>query len=347
MKPSFACVFLVVGCATTSETAAPQPDASAHRRLQQLSAKHDELLKLLADAPAAHVEICRSTAGDCLFQVGDSRSRLVGELRLSACDESESFASKSRCVTNQLQGAGRTHQLGEYLALENWCFSQLTACTAEKADAAGRATLEALAAARKQELESTPGAQAARSAVAATRARIEYLRATLPPDVAACKPEAEVAACNSRVESARTALDDSLSRDDYAPSAAADRYVAIGRMEDDCSRPELECLTSIVRSYGVFPESRKWVERNLELLGKRQELAARVSPANGARCVTALQQEHQAGIVSAYVAYAREPVLYFRTQLDKAFLALHQAQVGCLAARPSISPAKPAVAAKH
>lgn len=347
MKPSFACVLLLVGCAATSETVAPQPDASAHQRLQQLSSQHEELLKVLADAPAAHVESCRSTAGDCLFQVGESRSRLAGELRLNACNEAEDFASKSRCVTSQLQGAGRSRQLGEYLALENWCFNQLSACTAEKADAAGRATLDALAAARKQELEGAPGARAARSAVAATRARIEYLRATLPPDVPACKPEAEVAACNARVETARTALDESLSRDDYAASAAAERYVAIGRMEDECSRPELECLTSIVRSYGVFPESRKWVERNLELLGKRQELAARVSPANGARCVTALQQEHQAGIVSAYVAYVREPVLYFRTQLDKAFLALHQAQVGCLAARPLISPTKPAVAAKR
>jgi hypothetical protein len=347
MMPSLACTLLLVGCAATGETVAPQPDASAHQRLQSLSAKHGELLQRLADAPAPHVESCRSTAGDCLFQVGDSRSRLTSQLRLTACDQSEDFASKSRCVTSQLESAGRSRELAEYLALENWCFSQLTTCTAEKAEAASRAALDSLAAARKQELETGPAALAARSAVAATRARIEYLRATLPPDVPACKPEAEVAACDARVESARKALDESLSRDDYAASTAAETYVSLQRMEDGCRRPELECLSSIVRSYGVFPESRKWVERNLELLGKRQELVARVSPANGARCVTALQQEHQAGIVSAYVAYVHEPVLYFRTQLDKAFMALHQAQVGCLAAKPQTSAAKPAVAAKR
>lgn len=347
MKLGFACAFLLVGCAATSETVAPQPDPSAHKRLQQLSAKHGELMKLLADAPAAHVESCRSTAGDCLFQVGDSRSRLTGQLRLTACDKDDDFASKSRCVTGQLESAGRSRELSEYLSLENWCFSQLTACTADKADAASRATLEALAAARKQELEAAPTAQAARGAVATTRARIEYLRATLPPDVAACKAESEIEACTARVESARQALDDSLSGDGYAASAAVESYVSLQRMEEGCRHPELECLSSIVRSYGVFPESRKWVDRNLELLGKRQELAGRVSPANGTRCVATLQQEHQAGIVSAYVAYVHEPVLYFRTQLDKAFLALHQAQVSCLASRPQTSPAKPAVAAKR
>lgn len=347
MKPSLACALLLVGCAATGETAPPPSDASAHLRIEALSTKHSELLQRLADAPAAHVESCRATAGDCLFQVGDSRSRLTAELRLSACDQSEDFAGKSRCVTSQLQSAGRSRELSDYLALENWCFTQLTTCTADKADAAGRATLEALAAARKQELESGPRAQAARNATTVTRARIEYLRATLPPDVAACKAEAELAACSTRVGAARKALDDTLSRDDYAADAATESYVAVQAMEDGCHRPELECLSSIVRSYGVFPESRKWVDRNLELLGKRQELASRVSPANDARCVAALQQEHQAGIVSAYVAYVHEPVLYFRTQLDKAFLALHQAQVSCLAARPQTSPAKPAVATQR
>ncbi len=347
MKLRFACACLMVGCAATSETTAPQPDASAHQRLQQLTSEHDELAKALADAPAAHVESCRSTAGDCLFQVGDSRSRLTAQLRLNACDNDGDFASKSRCVIGQLQSAGRVRELGEYLKVENWCFSQLSACTAEKADAASRATLDALAAARKQELEAAPAAVAARSAVATTRARIEYLRATLPPDVPACKPESSFAECSARVETERKALDASMSGADYAPSAAAERYASLQRMEDECSRPELDCLSAIVRSYGVFPESRKWVDRNLDLLAKRQELAGRVSPANGARCVAALQQEHQAGIVSAYVAYVREPVLYFRTQLDKAFLSLHQAQVSCLAARPQTAPAKPAVAAKR
>jgi hypothetical protein len=93
----------------------------------------------------------------------------------------------------------------------------------------------------------------------------------------------------------------------------------------------------------VFPESRKWVERNLALLTQRQTLAAGAA-AQGASCIADLQAEHQAEIVAAYVSYAREPVLYFRTQLDKAFLKLHQAQVSCLTAERKASPPSHVVA---
>lgn len=347
MRLSFTCALLLVGCATTTETVAPPAAAPSHQKLQQLSSQHTQLLKQLADTPAAEVESCRATAGDCLFQVGDSRKSLMSRLRLDACSDDD-FAAKSRCVTAQLEGTERARELADYLSLENWCFSQLTACTTERADAASRATLQAMVAARKQELEGAPAARAARGGVAATRARIEYLRATLPPDVGACKNESEREACTARVDAARHALDESLSSDEYSKDTATASYVALEQMADGCSRPELECLSGIVSSYGVFKESRKWVDRNLELLGRRQELAARLSAASGDRCVAPLQQEHQAGIVSAYVAYVHEPVLYYRTQLDKAFLALHQAQVSCLsAAKPSSAANKPAVATKR
>lgn len=347
MKPTLGCVLLVVGCAATSETVAPRPDASAHQRLQQQRTRHTELLKYLADAPAAHVDSCRATAGDCLFQVGESRSRLTSRLRLSGCESDEDFRDKSRCVVTQLESGGRAKELSDYLSLESWCFEQLHVCTASLAEEERLANVEAVATARQHELESSPAAQAARGAALAARARIEYLRTTLPPDVAACKPEAEQEACVARAESARQALDESLRRDDYALGSATSSYVALQDLEESCVRPELECLSSIVRSYGVFPESRKWVDRNLELLGKRQTLVARLAPDGSSSCVSGLQQQHQAGIVSAYVAYVREPVLYFRTQLDKAFLALHQAQVSCLSGRSPSSAPKPAVAAQR
>jgi len=347
MKPSLACAFLLVGCAATSESVTPQADPAAHQRLQQQSREHTELLKRLTDAPAAHVESCRSTAGDCLFQVTDSRSQLVSRLRLSSCEDRDDFKDKSRCVLAQLESTASPRELADYLSLENWCFSQLTACTAEKANAASQATLEALAAARKQQLETTPSALAARSAALAAQARIEYLRATLPPDVAGCAVGAERAECSARVEAARKQLDESLRQDGFDASTGAASYVSLQAMQEGCVRPELECLSSLVRSYGVFPESRKWVDRNLELLGKRQDLVERVGAASSGRCVSGPQQAHQADIVSAYVAYVREPVLYFRTQLDKAFLSLHQEQVSCLSAKPQKSASKPAVATQH
>jgi len=347
MKPSLAYALLLVGCAATSETVTPHQDASTHQRVEKERQQHAKLLQRLTDAPAAHVESCRSTAGDCLFQVADNRSRLVSRLRLNGCEDRDDFKDKSSCVIGQLESTGSSRELAECLSVENWCFSQLTSCTAEKADAASRATLEALVVTRRQELEAAAAAQAARSAVLAARARVEYLRATLPPDVAGCAPDAERAACTARVEEAAKSLDESLRRDDYAAATAGASYVALQGMEEACVRPELECLSSLVRSYGVFPESRKWVERNLELLGKRQDLIARLGAGSSSGCVSGPQQAHQADIVSAYVAYVREPVLYFRTQLDKAFLSLHQEQVSCLSVKTARATAKPTVTAQH
>jgi hypothetical protein len=38
------------------------------------------------------------------------------------------------------------------------------------------------------------------------------------------------------------------------------------------------------------------------------------------------------------VTYVREPVLYFRRELDRAFRDLHEAQVACLTARARVEP---------
>jgi hypothetical protein len=43
--------------------------------------------------------------------------------------------------------------------------------------------------------------------------------------------------------------------------------------------------------------------------------------------------------VNAYVAYSREAVLYFRVQLDKAFLEMHESQLACLKGRAARPPA--------
>jgi hypothetical protein len=347
MKASLVCALLLLGCAAGNEPPAAPATAPSHLSLQQVRSAHTDVLKRLADTPAPQVESCRATQGDCLFQVSDSRARLVGRLRLSPCDNSADFQTTSSCITSQLEGAGRSGELTEYLSVENWCFNQLLVCTQAKAEAARQTAVEARYLTRKRELEDKSETRDARSAVSLTRARIEYLRATLPPAAEVCKPADDVEACDERVEVSRTVLDKSLREDDYDAAAALASSVAAERAEDACVRPELECLSTAVRSYGVFPESKKWVERNLELLSRRQELLGRVSPGSQNRCVAGVQQEHQASIVAAYVAYAHEPVLYYRTQLDKAFLVLHEAQVSCLAARPRTSTAAQSVAASH
>ena len=345
MKARLACALLLVGCAEGAAPVVPQQTPVAHRNLQALRAEHTQLLKQLADAPASQVDRCSSTAGDCLIQVAEGRGRLVRSMRLNDCSQAADFASKSSCMTGQLEGADQTQALGDYLSLENWCFAQLTACTTAKAGEARQATLEARFAARKQEIEAGAETRAARNAVLLTHARVEYLRATLPPDLTVCEPAATFETCNARVEADQHTLEERLRRDDYDAVATKSNYLALEAAANDCARPELECLADALKPYGVVPESKKIIDRNFDLLAKRQALLAQTSAATGARCISTSQQEQQASIVSAYVAYAHEPVLFFRSQLDKAFLTLHQAQLSCLAAGPKIAPAKQTVAA--
>jgi hypothetical protein len=285
------------------------------------------------------------TAGDCTLQVAEERSRLVSALRLDPCETAPDSEAKSTCIIAQLAPAGREHELTSYLSLDTWCLGKLTACVTSKADEDRVAALDARYASRKRELESAPGSVKARGAVAVTRARVEYLRATLPPDALnVCKPDASVESCLAPIKSEQEALLGRLKADDYDPKAALASYAQSAQAEAACGKPELECLTGVLSSYGVYPESRKWVDRNLDLLNQRQDLFGQVSDDAKTRCVATAQKELQGEIVSSYVAYVHQQVLFFRMQLDKSFMKLHESEVGCLQARAKAAPQKAPVA---
>jgi hypothetical protein len=269
-------------------------------------------------------------------------------LRLNSCEDVDALPGKSRCITEQLEsGAGHERELLAYVSLETWCFKQLTACVAGKAEEVQKAAADARFASRKQALEQAAESVAARRELKLALSRIDYLRSTLPPNAAVCQRGASYDSCMKQVEADRRALDESLQRDDYQATSAVESYAALERSEASCARPELDCLASSLDAFGVYPESRKWVDRNLSLLAEREKLLSQVSTETGQRCVTDSRREHQGGIVSAYVAYVHEPVLYFRTQLDKAFLELHQAQVSCLSQNRKLPRPTAAVAASH
>ena len=337
-------MLLVLGCAES----APVQTASGsgeHRKLEQAKNEHAALVKQLSEAPADHVASCKLTAGDCTLQVSEERSRLVSALRLDPCEQAPDSEAKSTCIIAQLTPANREHELTDYLALESWCLGKLTACVATKADEDRLAALDSRYAGRKRELESAPGAVKARGAVALTRARVEYLRATLPPDtVSVCKPDASVESCLAPIKSEQEALLASLKADNYDAKAALETYASAQQAQAACAKPELDCLSGILSSYGVYPESRKWVDRNLNLLSQREDLFSQVSDDAKTRCVSSAQKEMQSEIVSSYVAYVHQPVLYFRAQLDKSFMKLHESEVACLQARAKATPQRGAVA---
>jgi hypothetical protein len=333
---SFVVLGLVGGCAV-SPPSATRDDGASERRLQQARAKHADLQERLSGAPAEDVATCKMTADDCTLQVAEARGRLASTYGL-VCDDRPDADSKSACVTSLLEGHGHSRELAEYFALENWCVSKLLTCTAELASKTQQAEGQKRFTQRQQLLESAPASQAARNAAAAQRAQIDYLQSSLPPEASAlCPAPADPDACQQRATNEAKRLEERLRQEPYDAAAAVTAYEALKRLEASCEKPELECLLGALPRYGVFPESRKWVERNLSLLTERQTLAAGAA-AQETACIRDLQAQHQAEIVAAYVPYAREPVLYFRTQLDKAFLKLHQAQVSCLTAGRKASP---------
>lgn len=304
-------------------------------------------MERLAKAPAAHVEACRSSSGDCLLQVAESRGRLVSAFRLDACQSSETPEAKSRCVTAQLEHGGHERELAEYYSLESWCFEQLAQCTRTKAEEAQSAALDARFVERRRALERAPEAVAARAGRQLVGAHIEYLRATLPPGLDVCASDASVEACQARAQAERKALDETLRQDAFDAAQAVPLYVATEEAEASCKQPEVECLTAALASHGLFPEARKYVDRNLALLAERQTLLSQVSDEAGQHCLNSWQKQHQADIVAAYVAYARDRVLYFRMQLDKSFLQLHQDEVSCLRAGRKAAPAKQTLATQR
>jgi hypothetical protein len=334
--------FAVLGwCSGCGGAASPAPDgAEVQQRLKKLAAEHAESSKKLASVPPAHRSECETTAGDCLLQVAEGRDKLVGAHRLNACEHFTDTDSRARCITDQLTERGHSSQAADYYALANWCLAKVVSCTVGRAEQARLAALEERFLARQRELQTSPESVNAQSSVELVHAKVEYLRSTLPPRAAeVCAPAPSAAACQERFQGATKALNERLRRDDYDLKGAIAEYAAAKKIEAGCEEPELECLSAAVASYGVFPETRKWVDRNLALLTERQALASFVSPEAQNECLASPQQAHQSRIVEAYATYSRETVLFFRMQLDKAFLSMHEDQVRCLTSRRKAAPA--------
>lgn len=335
----FSMLLLGSGCAAGGTPAAGD-GPEAQRRFERLVSEHTAIGKQLSSAPPVHRSQCEVSAGDCLLLVAERRDKLVSGYRLSPCAHFPDADAKGRCIAGQLTQKGHRRQLGDYYAFENWCLSKVVACTSTLAEEARLAALEARFETRKQQLELSPAGTNAWNAVELSHARVEYLRSTLPIKAGEiCAPQAEAEACRARFEAEQKKLHEQLRRDDYDEKRGIAEYSALKQIEASCQSPELECLSSAMASLGVFPESRKWVDRNLALLEQRQTLTSLVSPDVQSECLTEPQAEHQPRIVEAYAVYSRQTVLFFRVQLDKAFVALHQAQVSCLSSKSKVAPA--------
>ena len=330
---------MATGCAATGTVESPAT-AAAKRRVQQVTAEHADVAKRLSTVPTADRSQCEASEGDCLLQASELRGTLVSRYSLNSCDAMNQQDAKARCILGQLSEPGHRGEVTEYYAFENWCMNKILACTAGRAEQARLVALEQRFMQRRQQAELSAESIHAWNEVELARSKVDYLRLSLPPRAAGlCTPLPEREQCEARCEAEQKALDIRLRQDVYDAKRAVTDYAAAKLAEAGCERPELECLSSAVNSYGVFPEARKWVDRNLALLTQRQALSSAVSAEAQGECLADLQQAHQARIVDAYTTYSHQTVLYFRIQLDQAFISLYEAQVGCLTGQLKVAPA--------
>ena len=111
-------------------------------------------------------------------------------------------------------------------------------------------------------------------------------------------------------------------------------FAAVQRAEVRCTEPELSCLLGELPQYGATPESEKLFQQNLNLLEMQKKVASSVTPEAVDGCRSASVTEHSDRIVDAYQAYAKTPVVAPFVHLQKAFIALHTAELGCLSRLP-------------
>jgi hypothetical protein len=323
-----------MGCAEKSSALVSGADSK--QDLTVLLAQHDALVEKLAAEPPQALTKCELGAGDCLVLVAERRVELTERHGLRTCGAGNETGDT--CLIEQLRGTHNERAISDYVTFKNWCFVQVLECVEATASEETEQTIETRGQSRRRKVEASPPVVEQWHAVETAQARVDYLRATLPPQAGAVCALPEVSDCHHAIAQRLSDLDAEFGIDEYDEGRAARTYAAIKHEEAACFRPELYCLTNALAPYGLAPESRALLDRNLAALDRRQKLAFSADPDAQAECVSGEETRHETAIDAAFQAYTRAPVLRARLQLEQAELALHEAQIACFAARSNGAP---------
>jgi|GEM_PF-2591526 len=323
---------ILAACASSRATT-PVHDPEAAKQYGAAVATRDELQARWQSATAEDRQFCEIRAGDCRLQVNDKRDELLSAHRVATCRQQSNSEREAGCVMEALVGQGTPGPATEYVKADIWCLEKLTQCVAQhQKDVVENARLARIKQ-RREQIESTSQGIAWRSRAAAAAEKIKYIRATLPPDAdGECQQASQDTDCDGTIKEAMSELESELARPDkeFDQKRATKIYENLTKVEASCYEPELKCLTKSLNKYGETAETRRWLQRNLDLLDKRQRLIEKQGDDAAAPCLESGQASHQAGIIQSYKAYVREPVLYFRAQLHRSFFAMHKSQIDCL-----------------
>jgi hypothetical protein len=326
---SLAIVLLACGAAPQPEPKAPAADAAA--KLEQATQAHTELRAQLTAAPPDILLHCRTTAGDCLISVAERREELVGKHYLNACRASDPD-KQNPCIAQELGQRGARADLASFYETENWCSRKLLECMSAFAGDAARMAIRQRTQDRRAQVEAAAESAAIDRAPEFAKEKLAFVRSILPPPgQAACEPSTPEE-CEKKLAAPSAEFEAELEKTPaaYDEKRALALYAGMQRTEAECSAPDLSCLLAELGQYGASPESDKLLKQNLALIAEQQKIRANANPEGAERCLAAGVTQHSDRIVSAYQTYAATPTAFALLRLQKAFIAMHQAQLWCL-----------------
>jgi hypothetical protein len=266
-----------------------------------------------------------------LISVAERRGELVVKHYLNACREPDP-EKQGPCIARELEQRGKRAALASFYETENWCSRKLLECMSAFASDAEQMAIRQRNQDRREHVAAAPESALAERAPEFAKERLAFVRSILPPNgQAACAPSTPEQ-CEKRLEAPSAAFEAELSKApaSYDAKRALSLYAAIQRAEADCTAPELDCLEGRMPDYGASPESNKLLKQNLALITQQQKIRESADPEAAEQCLSAGVTQHSDRIVSAYQAYAAAPAAYGLLRLQKAFIAMHQAQLWCL-----------------
>jgi len=322
---------LCSACAAPPPAAPKAPAADSESKLKTATEARAELTKQLAAAPKDILDDCRMRGGDCLISIAERREALIAKHYLNPCRELEA-EKQNTCIEQELEKKGERGELAAFYETENWCAGKLLECISAFTNNAEQMAIRKRAQDRRAEIESSPEALIAQRAPEFAKEKRDFVRSIVPPKgQAECDPVTPEA-CQKKLQAPSADLDAELAKAPgaYDAKRAVAQYVAIRQTESECHGPELRCLQTQLQQYGATPETDKLLQQNLNLLAQQQTIRAVADPEAADQCISAGVTQHSDRIVSAYQGYAAQPSTYALLRLQKAFIAMHQAQLWCL-----------------
>ncbi|MGC4065537.1 MAG: hypothetical protein QM784_13005 [Polyangiaceae bacterium] len=320
-----------VGC-LPQQAEQTRDSAQKLQELKTVLEQRDALFAKWSKAPQQSRESCELTAGDCKLQVSERREAFINAHGVAVCRNPD-LDVEARCVADELLKRGTVGSAAEYFAADVWCWNQLLACLDASGARAKRDAEDANVAARRKSIEESAKGKVQRARVGLVPEKIKYVRATLPPDSESeCGDIKPDEASRTAAERKRAEFEEELHKPEgkYDATRAAKLHDEATAKEGAVRLPELDCLLSRLPRFGETPETRKWLDRNFEVLEQRQQLVDQLGTPAAEQCQEEATKAHQAEIIRTYTAYVREPVLFFRMQLHRTFHTFHEAQLRCL-----------------